>query len=779
MFFDTAEKILVMKPEEMLRVAWQRYASSCEDELISLAVLPARREKISHQFSLPDGLCVRLEGEVEKEGGGLIFRFSVPGDPEHLPPRLMQQIRGLGFLYAYMVGEGGVLPLTFSLESSLNESVWQKTETPDGATLAQFWQRALQALSDDAAHVVDKAVRRMPSLASLRFPYPKIRQGQRDMIQAVYAAIKHHSTLFAMAPTGTGKTLATLFPALRALGRGYTEKVFYLTSKANLSGVAVAASEQLAASGGKMLGVVISAKERICPNRQNGLLCRECNCQKGRKKQEKQALEELYALQMPVVEEGLIVTTASKYGICPYELSLAYAGMADVVIGDYNYLFAPRVYLRRFFDVGGHYTFLIDEAHNLPDRAREMYSGELQGAFLKSLTDLVRVGAPSLLPDLEALKKAYTDTLRDMLKDCLRRNEAGESVGFASQSNLPGSLYSCLNALAVKAQREVWHMPKQDAPLREALYQLIGIAENMSRYDRHFVFYAVKEGAFSSLCFFCVDPSGLLGERLDKGDSAVFFSATLTPLDYYRAVLGGDRPASVLEVPSPFDPSSLCVGVMDKVSVRAAAREQTAAEVARIIATVLKGKKGNYMVFCPSFSYMERIAKAFTTLVPRIQTAVQKRHMSAKERQAFIDLFVPRDNSYFVAFCVTGGVYAEGIDLVGERLIGAIIVGVGLPQVSAEREMIAAYYQDSCEMGKEYAYLYPGMNRILQAAGRVIRHEEDKGVVVLIDDRFRDPACRRVFPPGWHGLKYAGDKASLLALLRHFWSEGEPPPQGQ
>lgn len=768
MFFDPGEKILSLSPEEMLSVAWQRYASIPEDESLCPVREDASFADISFSFPLAEGKAV-LKGKVKREGAALLFAYTFGGDPEVLPPLALRRIRGLGFLYAYMAGGGAPLPIRFRVESCLSDKSNEWEETPTSPTLCQFFRRAKEALEADAGHAVDKAVRRMPTLANLPFPYSNIREGQREMIHAVYATVKQKGTLFAMAPTGTGKTMAALFPALRALGKGYTEKIFYFTSKTNLSAAATAALEELAAKGAKVLAAVIVAKEKICPKRQQGWLCRECPLSHGRKKKEAAATEALYATARTVLGEEDFCRTAAAFDVCPYELSLSYARLADVVIGDYNYLFAPHAYLRRFFDGGGHYAFLLDEAHNLPDRAREMYSGGLSGSFLNSLSTLVTAGAPPLCEGVKKLKAAYRETAAGMLKDVLHQDAGGESCGFAVQKNLPLPLFEATEALALAARDYLRQAEKPDKALADALYSVMNLADKMAEYDGHFLFYALKEGGNSCLKFFCADPSAQIGKRLAKGDSAVFFSATLTPLDYYRAVLSGKRPAAVLEVPSPFPPESLCVGVMDKVSVRAAAREETAAEVARIIATVLKAKRGNYMVFCPSFAYMERIAQAFHTLAPKVETAVQKRNMSAAERRAFLDRFVPREKSYFVAFCVTGGVYAEGIDLVGDRLIGAVIVGVGLPQVSAERELIAAYYQEASEEGKEYAYLYPGMNRILQAAGRVIRREEDRGVVILIDDRFRDPACRKIFPPGWHGLKYAGNRAALSELLRRFW----------
>ena len=404
-----------------------------------------------------------------------------------------------------------------------------------------------------------------------------------------------------------------------------------------------------------------------------------------------------------------------------------------------------------------------------------MYSAELSIPHLLEAEALCRDMSSPILPLLSRLIAETEGVIDQMLKDELRPDAKGEKVGFAYQSEMPLSLFSLMEEVAEKAEKVIFGLSaNKDAKsqlLRESLYRLLSVYNTLVRYSDGYLTYALQENGEKKIKFYCIDPSEEINERLDKGDSAVFFSATLSPAEYYRSVLTGRRPALSIEAPSPFAEENLCVGIMDKVSVRASAREESLMEVAKIIATTLRERQGNYMVFCPSFAYMERVAAAFRQLAPRVTVEVQRRHMTQKEREAFLDHFKPREKGYFVGFCVTGGIYAEGIDLVGERLIGAIVIGVALPQVSPERELISLYYNDKCEMGKEYAYLYPGMNRILQAAGRVIRREDDRGVVVLIDDRFRSPVCRRVFPQGWHGLKYAGNRESLSALLHRFWEE--------
>jgi Rad3-related DNA helicase len=307
--------------------------------------------------------------------------------------------------------------------------------------------------------------------------------------------------------------------------------------------------------------------------------------------------------------------------------------------------------------------------------------------------------------------------------------------------------------------------------LHDYYYRLKGFAEILSRFDdsyEAFIFY--EEGSLR-IKLFCLDTGNIIRERLSKGHSALLFSATLTPLDYYRATLGGERSDAVLELPSPFDPSQLSVNIMDKISTRFSERESTLAAVMRVIIATISAKRGNYIVFCPSFAYSDALCRLFKAKYPKMRVISQKRNMSVKEKEAFLEEFRKEDKSYLVAFAVMGGIYSEGIDLAGDSLIGAIIVGIGMPAISYEREAMAAYYDEKFEEGKQYAYIYPGMNRVFQAAGRVIRSEEDKGVIVLIDDRFTDPIYKKSLPDLWEGLKFIDDAKILKEELDIFWRD--------
>ncbi len=776
MKFDLKEKILRLSAEELVLSASAHYGKRTLDRFPEeLPLLPEDgRVAVAYPaFSLPE-----LRGELEArcalaetaEGLTVTRRFHLSSEMKETQRELHALLRALGFALCYAFADSRLPAFRILLtdDAGVTEEI---AEAPDAVSVESFFARLLTGLAFDATREIERVAVRLPSFLSVPFPYADVREGQRDMMSAVFTAAKRGETLFAVAPTGTGKTMAALFPALRAMGHGHVRKIFYLTPKNTSALAAREAVNLLSANGMRLSALHLTAKERMCADRLQKGECGICHRRATAARTLRRALEDLLAQKLPVVGERELALTATRHGTCPYRLALAYAHYADIVIGDYNYLFDPYASPAALFPKGEERFFLIDEAHNLPDRAREMYSGSLDGAFFDA-AGAAYADRPDALVAVERLHRGFIKTADHLLRDDVRTAEDGKTYGFTKTANFPVPLAALIRETADLLEKErIAPTEPLASEKRRVRLALCTFLEKLAYYDTHFVTYAQREGEARLLRFFCIDPSERVGERLSLGRGAVFFSATLTPVDYYRAVLCGTRRSVKLEVPSPFESGALCVGIMDKISVRAAAREETLPEIARIIVTAMKPRRGNYMVFCPSYDYMEAVAEAFRKLTPKTPMAVQKRNMTTAERDAFLANFTEDGKGYFVGFCVSGGIFSEGVDLVGRRLIGTVVVGVGLPGISAERELIGAYYGDLSGEGKEYAYLYPGLNRILQAAGRVIRREEDRGIAVLIDDRLRDEACRRAFPPSWRGLKYVGDRPSLTALLTRFWEE--------
>lgn len=777
MKFDAKEKILRLSAEELVLAASARLGHDAHE--VFPKPIPHRPadgtwKEATAAFAIPAfsaEVCAGA-GVSSSENGTLLLtrRFFAPACDAETKKERERLLRALGFVLCYAFAEGKETAFCFYLEDQ-SGAVSELCEAPDPASLEKFICRLLTALALDAAHEMERVTERFPTFLSIPFPYADVREGQKDMMSAVYTAAKQGETLFAVAPTGTGKTMATLFPAIRAMGRGHIGKLFYLTPKNTSARAACDAVVLLNKNGMKICALHLVAKERMCAERQAKGECGSCYRRAKASRGLFAALLELIEAKPPVVGEKELAQTAGKHGACPYRLAIAYSKYADLVIGDYNYLFDPYASPAGLFPTDGESFFLVDEAHNLPDRAREMYSGRLDSTFFETALTLF-AGDTEKHTLLNRLYRGFSKTVDYLLKEDLCEKEDGKLYGFSRTANFPVAFAELLReGVAALEKQRISPTAESAREKRGVILFLRRFLEKLDAYDGRFLTYAQREENDRLLSFFCIDPSGCLGERLSLGRGAVFFSATLSPVDYYRALIAGDRRSIKIEVPSPFENGALCVGIMDKISVRASAREDTLPEIARIIVTAMKPRRGNYMVFCPSYDYMEAVAKAFHTLTPKTPMAVQKRNMTTAEREAFLQNFAEDGKGYFVGFAVSGGIFSEGVDLVGSRLIGTVVIGVGLPGISAERELISSYYGDLYGEGREYAYLYPGLNRILQAAGRVIRREDDRGIAVLIDDRLRDEACRRVFPLTWRGLKYVGDRSALTALLTRFWQE--------
>jgi DNA excision repair protein ERCC-2 len=363
--------------------------------------------------------------------------------------------------------------------------------------------------------------------------------------------------------------------------------------------------------------------------------------------------------------------------------------------------------------------------------------------------------------------------------DELYTDEDGNKVGAVHLSEIPNELYEIFDGVIAQFEDAIFksfaakdeEAEGRTRALREYYYRAKKFRNAMEAFDSAYEFFIFMEGGKLRTKCFCIDPSRSIAKRLQKGSSATFFSGTLSPMYYYRATLGDDRTSDMLEVASPFDPSQISVSIMDKISTRLSERDDSLGAVCRVIAATVSAKRGNYMIFSPSFAYSEALARIFRAKYPKIKVIEQRKNMTAAEKREFLAEFEKESESYLIGFCVMGGIYSEGVDLAGDSLIGAVIVGIGIPALSYEREAISAYYNEKYEEGKQFAYIYPGMNRVLQAAGRVIRREEDKGVVVLIDDRFDDPIYRTVIPKLWDGMKFIADPKELRAELDEFWKQ--------
>ncbi len=711
------------------------------------------------EFSLE--LKGRIDGILVQNGGLLIEEIKtvtrldgVTRDPLHWAQALVY-----AHLYSQQHGyEGATVRLTYAPLDSLQTVEF--SETLGANDLSSFFERVLAEYLEWVREHQRWITARNISAAALDFPFP-YRAGQRSMAVAVYRNIKARGRLFVEAPTGIGKTLSVLFPAIKALGEGRIEKIFYLTAKTVGRSVAEKTLAELRRGGLKIRAVSVTARDKICFN--NGQACdmRTCPYAIGYYDRIKSAFKD--SLQGEVFTRVEIEALARKHQVCPFELSLDLSVWADCVICDYNYVLDPFVALKRYFSgKRSEFAILIDEAHNLVDRAREMFSAELLKEDILSLKSNVEDDLPRCARVLKRLNSRFLKFGKE--------EEWQERGAHLVRSDLPEKLVPLLREFCDEA--EAFLVLDQTASYREPLLEFYFRALAFTRIaelfgERYLVLYEKDVGR---LRLFCVDPSLLLRAALEDLGSTVFFSATLRPIEYYRESLGGDAADPILVLDSPFSTDALRVLLHHRVPTRLKNREQGYDEIAASIAAMAGARRGNYLVYFPSYEYLNEVLGRFNARHPEFLTGTQTTGMSDSAREEFLDRFQPEFEQTFVAFAVLGGVFGEGIDLVGERLIGVAIVGVGLPQLCLERDLIREYWQARGHSGFDFSYTYPGMNRVLQAAGRVIRSETDQGIVLLLDERFARHPYPLLFPPWWkpHHLKAP---EQIFASSRNFWNQ--------
>jgi len=647
--------------------------------------------------------------------------------------------------------------------------------------LREFYFGLLSRVEARVRLLIERMTVSLPSIEQARFPYSSVRRGQDVMIRECYRDVRAGKRLFVEAPTGTGKTISALYPAVRAMGVGSCDKIFYLTAKAAARREAYRAAAKLFEAGARVRTVVLTSREQICRNEAAkcdpmGISghCNPADCPyaKGFFDRLGAALSDGLSKQHGFSRVA-VLELAERYRLCPYELQLELSELCDVVICDYNYVFDPHVYLRRYFDPdagkGERYVFLIDEAHNLGDRAAAMYSASLDSDAIASLWRALPETEESLRERLEGLSVTMHG-FRRLCEETAFRDEAGVERGYYL-NHRPMEKFHAQIAEA-RATLDTWLRRHRGDELEGAVHacavELKHFEVVSEHYDERFLTFLEVEGDKMTVRLVCLDPSSILASRLSLAHASVLFSATLTPPDYFADILGGGKDAIRISLPSPFDPSHCCLVAVPTVSTRFEDREKSYRQVSALIAASVSGKKGNYIVYFPSYDYMEKVLECFSKRYPKVQTIVQTRGMEASEREGFLNAF--RDDGQLrVGFCVLGGSFSEGIDLPGGQLIGVVIVGTGLPGISNERNILREYYDNTRERGYDYAYVYPGMNRVLQAAGRVIRREEDRGVIVLIDDRYADERTKMLFPEHWCEIQYARKPSELAEMVSLFW----------
>ena len=581
--------------------------------------------------------------------------------------------------------------------------------------------------------------RRNRAAQQLKFPHAGFRPGQRHLAESVFKALSTGCCLMAQAPTGIGKTVGTLFPMLKALAPQQLDKVFFLTAKTPGRKLALDAAQVILDSSDALPLRILEmiARDKACEHPDKACHGESCPLAQGfydRLPAARQAASERSLLNQSALRQ-----VALEHGVCPYYLSQEMARWADVVVADYNYYFDFSALLFGLAQANQwKVATLVDEAHNLVERGRQMYSASLDQSALNG----VRKTAP------EALKKPLQRVNREW--NALHNQQAGVYQAYDSP---PQKLLQALSSCSASIGDYLNDHPQGlDSALQNFYFEMLQFCRVGELFDEQFLFDISKRDLerkknLSQVCLRNVVPAGFIGPRLTAARSTVLFSATLSPRHYYADLLGTPANTVWIDVESPFHADQLQVHIVNQISTRFVHRQASLAPIVELIAQQFSRRPGNYLAFFSSFDYLQQVAQLLAERYPQINLWSQSRGMVEEQRQQFLDQFTAESQG--VGFAVLGGAFGEGIDLPGARLIGAFIATLGLAQLNPVNEQLKRRMAAIFGAGYDYTYLYPGVQKVVQAAGRVIRTQQDQGVVMLIDDRFGESKVRQLLPRWW------------------------------
>lgn len=710
----------------------------------------------------------RIDGLIQNDDGLMIeeikstFLTKDKLSSELFPDHWLQAM-----LYAYMIHDRFpyddiVIRICYGILPEIKEVVFEKIFT--SFEIADIVESTLATIKLRIENYIDWISERNESIMKLKFPFPHHRPGQQEMIETVNSNLNSSSNLILQAPTGSGKTIAILYAAVKSVAASNIEKIFYLTAKTTGKNEAVDNLAILLDSGLKLRAVSLTAKDKICMK--PGSLCNisECEYAGGYYSKLPTAISTLKKIES--VGYDVIVETAKRFTICPFELSLDFSEYCDIIICDYNYLIDPSVQLRRYFvyhqfpSLSGNYITLIDEAHNLPQRARSNFSLELdRDSILK-----VQGKLKSINLILYKQVKEITHELA-ILRDNVSLNgywDTSDVIPF----NLLEIIESCVS-LIEKLNLTIPSVTSREL-LNDMVYtfrKFVLISEHWD--DRHQVIYKAEKKNIS-VKLYCVDPSKLLKQNLSLGGSSVFFSATMDPDYYYSHFLTCDDTEHI-QIQSEFEPGNVCVMIASNVSTRYKQRATSLNKVVKIIKDAVDMKMGNYMIFFPSYSYLNQAVKIIGEISPELKIQIQKPGMTEREKNQFLDQFKKKDSCTRLGFVVTGGFFGEGINLPGDNLIGVIVVGIAHPPITIENELIREYFDNTGEEGYGFSYIYPSINFILQSAGRLIRTMNDRGMILFIGDRFTNSVYMDILEKYWNPEVF-NSNLDIKDKLEIFWS---------
>jgi DNA excision repair protein ERCC-2 len=717
----------------------------------------------------------RIDGLMRTLTGVLIEEIkSIKALPREPDPLHWAQLRMYGFLYAEKNRLDHVeLQLTYVTLRDHRQRTFH--ESHDRSTLSAFFEPVAREYMAWITRHSRWLHTRNESIRGTGFPFEVVREGQERLMNEVSATLDRGGRLFAEAPTGIGKTMSVLFPTVKRMGEGKIDRIYYLSAKTTGKEVAENALRVLRGKGLRIRALTMTAKEKICFN--DGRKCDLATCPfaLGFYDRVRPALDQ--AMSLEELSKAQLLRLGETHRICPSRLGVMLAPWVDLFIGDYNYAFDPGVRLKSHFEEGkGDHALLVDESHNLVDRGREMFSAELSSSELRALSSKVRTRIPKTAARLDEVLESARVFLFPLKSGVVPGGESGVQVEGGGDddrllSEIPESFLEALEHLV--ASLESWFSMQEESSFNEELvdfyFRLLQFVELVGGASSAYATIFKITGGEWRLRQACLNPAGFLQEYTRRARLTVFFSATLSPLAYHRQILGGDSADGELSLRSPFDQRRLAV-FNASIPLTYRRREGFIPLVIEFLTAFHQQRPGNYLYYFPSFEFLRKVEPAFRHRNPGVRLVVQKSMMSEEERTGFVQAFHEerRDEGSTIGFAVLGGAFGEGIDLVGERLIGAAIVGVGLPQISLERNLIARHHSAGGAEGFDFAYTYPGINRVLQAAGRVIRSEGDRGAVLLLDERYATSKYEDLLP-GWWNRNEVENPDDLADRLRRFW----------
>jgi Rad3-related DNA helicase len=754
----------IASPQLLLQgtLAHRRVQAAAEEGYVSEVRLSCQLE-FDKFILLVEGIADGIIPSPEQPVVDEIKSTSVPLDliREDYNPLHWAQAKCYGWMYLSQEGgSSAVIRLTYSHRET--KEIRQFTKVCSYDELKAYFSSLAEQYAGWIGLDLDHREKRNSSIHSLDFPFPQYRKGQRRMAESTYQAVRNGRLLFIHAPTGIGKTVSVLYPALKALGEGLAQKIFYLTAKAVTRQVAEETLRIMQEKGLVIRSVTLTAKEKLCLQDMPHCDGENCPFARGHYDRVNAALKDIL-LSESIITRELVLKYAERHRVCPHEFSLDICEWADVVICDYNHAFDPRAYLRRFFDAGGDYVLLVDEAHNLAERARDMYSADLSKQSFMPYRKFWKQSEPLLYKKFQAVNKWFT-AMRKSLDD-------GSNFRVIE---FPEDLISSVKDFTYELEAFI-SLNRSSLPDKttDLYYECKAFLAAAGFFDERYAAYVYRRGSDVTVRLLCADPSFLLRKAYDKNRSAVFFSGTLQPMAFYKEILGGSPDDEALCLPSPFRQENFCLMISGRISTRYRDREYSFRGIAEYIKAAVSQRPGNYLVYFPSFEYLNNVLDFYRKTWPEDYIIVQRIRMDDDDRKKFLEAFDDAPGKTMIAFAVMGGIFAEGIDLAGDRLSGAVVVGVGLPQLSVERDLIAEYYKKVNGRGFEYAYMLPGLNRVMQAAGRVIRTENDRGFVLLLDDRFLQKRYLQQFPAEWQHYANVASPEQAAEVLAEFWAQNE------